>query len=543
MYPILLGLTLLLPLVARGGLTADEVVVLCNADDEESVELARYYAQQRGIPAANILAVPLPRGERISFETYHNDILPRLRTVLVENGFHQSARCLVTVSGVPLTISHRKPGDNEDEELRQLTRLREQATGDLQQIATDAEALAVAAGAEADDVAVPRDPARALARLQAAGRALQEFGPALEAARRQELGRAWQAISARLRAPVTPEGWELVTPDAAAVQAANLRPADAEARQIMRDAGRASGPVTLLAILSRQQNLLTGPETGASFESELAVILWPNYALSRWQMNPLNFRYNGPNAPKTFMTARLDARDADTVRRMIDDGLAAERDGVPGRFVVDSRGIDAVKDDGSIDAYGAYDESLRQLANVLQRHIPNRLVFDEAGGVIGENTVAGIAGYAGWYSVKNYVRPGTFTPGAVAFHIASFELVQMKNPNFTGWVPNLLADGAAATLGPVAEPYLASFPKAHDFFLLLLSDRMTLGEAYWVTNPMVSWQVTLVGDPLARPYSVRPPLRVDQLPPHLREVEPPRQNLGENGERPQSPTVDATDDL
>ena len=88
-------------------------------------------------------------------------------------------------------------------------------------------------------------------------------------------------------------------------------------------------------------------------------------------------------------------------------------------------------------------------------------------------------------------------------------------PNEHGWVRGLLSDGVVGTLGPVAEPYLESFPKADEFFPLLLTGKLTLAEVYWRTLPWSSWMQDLIGDPLYTPYKSDPPLKVEDLPPGL----------------------------
>ena len=63
--------------------------------------------------------------------------------------------------------------------------------------------------------------------------------------------------------------------------------------------------------------------------------------------------------------------------------------------------------------------------------------------------------YCGWYALKNYRPCCRFVPGAVAWHLASLEMTTLRNPG-KEWAGNLLKDGAAATLGPVAEPYTSA---------------------------------------------------------------------------------------
>jgi uncharacterized protein (TIGR03790 family) len=63
----------------------------------------------------------------------------------------------------------------------------------------------------------------------------------------------------------------------------------------------------------------------------------------------------------------------------------------------------------------------------------------------------------------------------------------------------MLSHGITATLGPVGEPYLLSFPQPYEFFAELL-DGKCLVEAFYRTNPFNSWQFILIGDPLYRLY-------------------------------------------
>jgi hypothetical protein len=64
----------------------------------------------------------------------------------------------------------------------------------------------------------------------------------------------------------------------------------------------------------------------------------------------------------------------------------------------------------------------------------------------------------------------------------------------------MLKHGAAATIGPVYEPYVQAFPLPELFFAALTEGYMNLGESYLVSLPYISWQMVLVGDPLYRPF-------------------------------------------
>jgi uncharacterized protein (TIGR03790 family) len=125
--------------------------------------------------------------------------------------------------------------------------------------------------------------------------------------------------------------------------------------------------------------------------------------------------------------------------------------------------------------------------------------LDDAPALFAPGTCPNAALYCGWYSLRNYVDAFTFVEGAVAIHIASFEAVNLRDPNSNEWCSAMLRHGVAATVGAVNEPYLTAFPLPLDFFKELFEGRC-LAEAYYRTNPFNSWQMVLIGDPLYRPF-------------------------------------------
>jgi len=84
----LTGLLLLVALRVAG---ADDevarVVVVANERDVESVALARYYMDARGIPAENLIALPMPAAETISWDEFITQILDPLRARLAATGW------------------------------------------------------------------------------------------------------------------------------------------------------------------------------------------------------------------------------------------------------------------------------------------------------------------------------------------------------------------------------------------------------------------------------------------------------------------------
>jgi len=259
----------------------------------------------------------------------------------------------------------------------------------------------------------------------------------------------------------------------------------------MKDSAEHGQRTQGVTVLQSQIDHITGTETNASVDSELSMVLFGAYELYRWQPNML--RSNGPQPFRTLMVCRLDGPDYTIAKGLVDKALAAEAEGLKGTAYVDSRGLFGK------DAYGHYDQSLRDLALLIQLRTPLPVKEERTAALFGPGSCPDAAIYCGWYSVSRYVDAFEFAPGAVGFHIASFEAASLHDPNSAQWCPAMLTRGITATLGPVAEPYLHSFPEPKAFFSELFSGSC-LVEAFYRTSPFNSWQLVLIGDPLYRPF-------------------------------------------
>jgi uncharacterized protein (TIGR03790 family) len=271
-----------------------------------------------------------------------------------------------------------------------------------------------------------------------------------------------------------------------------------------------------LKSLENRRKWLAYDESEAALDSELALVWFDRYELRRWQPNLLNFQV--PEAmrkdkPPMVLTARLDGPTVAVVKRMIDDAVATEARGLSGKVYVDARGFryDPKEDTGY--GYGGYDESMREMARLLEKEGKMTVVLDDKPALFAPGSCPECALYCGWYSLGNYVDCCRFERGAVAWHLASSEAVTLHDPRTKQWCKNLLENGAAATLGPVAEPYTIGFPKPAEFFGFLATGEHTLVESYWKTQLFASWMTTLVGDPLYNPFKNNPRLKVEQVKP------------------------------
>lgn len=267
--------------------------------------------------------------------------------------------------------------------------------------------------------------------------------------------------------------------------------------------------------LERKVRRLSWSESHAAVDSELSLLWHDSYDLRRFQPNLLYFQVSAEernDKPPMLMTCRLDGPSVELVKRLIDQAVETESRGLNGRVHVDARGIRYGANDGGY-GYGGYDESMRETARLLEQEGKMEVTLDDKPELFAPGSCPDCALYCGWYSLANYVDCCRFVPGAVAWHLASSEAVSLRDANSKLWCKSLLEHGAAATLGPVAEPYTIGFPKPAEFFGTLVTGDLTLVETYWRTVMFSSWMMVLVGDPLYNPYARSPNLKIEQVKP------------------------------
>jgi uncharacterized protein (TIGR03790 family) len=66
---------------------AERVVILANSRQPESVRLAEFYAAQRAVPPANIIALPLPEAENITWREFIDQVYQPLQDELLRRGW------------------------------------------------------------------------------------------------------------------------------------------------------------------------------------------------------------------------------------------------------------------------------------------------------------------------------------------------------------------------------------------------------------------------------------------------------------------------
>ena len=243
-------------------------------------------------------------------------------------------------------------------------------------------------------------------------------------------------------------------------------------------------------------------DKGASLDSELSLVKKQEYSLSMWIPNPffagfkgggLQFKHNA-----VMMVCRLDASTYDDVKRVIDDSLYAEKNGLDGKAYFDARWPDPGEKD--LKAYAYYDRSIHLAAEMINRSYLMPVIKDERSELFQPGQCPDVALYCGWYKLGEYVDAFKWQKGSIGYHIASAECKTLKKRKSRVWCKMMLEKGVAATIGPVEEPYVQAFPVPELFFSLLSRGEMTLVECYFASLPFVSWKMVLVGDPLYNPF-------------------------------------------
>ncbi len=199
-----------------------------------------------------------------------------------------------------------------------------------------------------------------------------------------------------------------------------------------------------------------------------------------------------------LMTARLDGPTPAIAMSLVDRALSAETNGLWGRMYFDLRNI-------SEGEFKPGDDWIRN-GSAVARQLGFETIVDNHPATFDPTfPMSQIAFYAGWYDA-NVSGPFSlnevdFMPGAVAYHLHSFSAANVRSAS-SHWVGPLLAKGAAATIGFVYEPYLGGTLDVGVFASRFIFYGFSLGEAAYAASPVLSWQTTIVGDPLYRPFGL-----------------------------------------
>lgn len=535
-----LGLGILALPAARADLTSDEVGIIAMLENPDSRKIAEHYAEARKIPKSQILLLEVKPVEELSRDVWETKTRPAIRAWLSSQGRESKLRCLVTCAGVPLKIGRRSDSLPAVVQRREfLDRARAKVLDQIQKTIRDMELLAPSDAMPKQTLAATESMADVATALDRALKTTQERIQANPDPVRRRIamtmlerrviasgGLAWFVRTIAARKDVEPSARvEQLKGQLAGLQEGmqslqTLPENESRDCQALYLAQRTSGLLGALGWVDGEREAMRKNETYSSFDNELCLVLWPDYPLFRWQPNPLYYRAESDLRPKTMMVSRLATPRLELTLKLVDHALAVEAGGLEGKMYLDARGIDANPKGDPLGSYAQFDDSLRKLAARVQRHTRMPVVLDNKPELFQPGACPDAALYCGWYSLAKYVDAFEWNPGAVGYHLASLEAQTLTTPGSRVWCNAMLEDGVTATLGPVYEPYLISFPLPDEFFSLLLTGRVPLAEVYFRTCRFTSWVMVLVGDPLYTPFRKTPMLREEDLPERLRSTAP-----------------------
>ncbi|ODS32448.1 MAG: hypothetical protein SCARUB_02436 [Candidatus Scalindua rubra] len=508
----------------------------------ESKDVAQYYSTKRDVPVSNLVGVDVPESENILRQDYETNMIPPIRSVVRKLKLSGHNPAILLVYGIPLRVKdtnrsklYEQYEHLADNKVREYKRLVQQQGRQLEKLINKGQITTLTYEKQNIESISTKDIITSVNKtVLKASEYLKKYIPV--AAERETYSKI---VSLLFRmtgmAPIvndvinqlsSMEDKErliflrynnllkfnaILNSQLAEIQFRGFTPEKTlEVSTIIR---MVNGVIGELLFWEVQQKKKFGEMTSASVDSELTLVTAKNYQLSRWLLNP--FLKECDNLPgtefirrNTIMVGRLDASSPDLAKRMVDDAMETEKTGLTGTFYIDARGM---ADVNAEDSYGRYDEYLRSLYNIVKSKSSLPVVLDNNPELFPEKSCPKAALYAGWYSLAKYVDSFEWGKGAVGFHIASSEASTLKEPDSKVWCKRMIEEGVAATLGPVNEPYLLSFPLPDVFFPLLMTGKLTLLETYFKSVPHISWRLIIIGDPLYTPFKNNPAIDLDSL--------------------------------
>ncbi|MFI4911761.1 MAG: TIGR03790 family protein [Sedimentisphaeraceae bacterium JB056] len=488
-------------------LEPSEVLVVVNADEPESVSIGSYYMRVRDLPQNNIIALRLGKNCKttISHEDYIRKVQKPLSEVLARADY-EDIRCLLTTYKMPYRIAAPVVDDETQDIVERLQRV---ASDNFNILKSTVVKLNPDSGIEGV-TEIPKA-------LEAAQRIINDIISKIKATQPAQERQA--KIDKFLGMSMPLYGAFIISQLSeiefgTSYEVSQDRMIEAVAcREFVDDAVRQGwsyeqcldngyytsfakvyGILKLLDLLDDSINKLRGIGMSSSFDSELALVKNANYDWYMWQENRLKSDISDPS---TVIVSRIDGPTVKVCKRIIDDSILAEQTGLRGKVCVDAR----FSQGGGQTGYEDYDISLRQTAEMFD-DAGFSVEFDETESLMFTEKPIETIFYCGWYSLQKYIDSFDFVPGAIGYHIASLEAIDIRNTQSQQWVVSMLDDGIAATIGAVDEPYLNAFPKPDEFFSYLLEGQ-TAAEAYAASKPYNSWQMLLIADPLYRPLADR----------------------------------------
>jgi len=110
---------------AAFALKPDEILIIANKNNKESLAIAQYYCVRRKVPTRNILALSLGTklSDAITRADYEKQLAEPIRKKLSSPKFSWEIKCLLITYGVPIKVGKRGPLKGQEDKLKRLKEL------------------------------------------------------------------------------------------------------------------------------------------------------------------------------------------------------------------------------------------------------------------------------------------------------------------------------------------------------------------------------------------------------------------------------------
>jgi uncharacterized protein (TIGR03790 family) len=210
-----------------------------------------------------------------------------------------------------------------------------------------------------------------------------------------------------------------------------------------------------------------------------------------------------------YLVTRLDGFTVEDALALVDRAAQSKADG---KIVLDQR--------AALTGSRSGDEWIERASQRLtQAGHGERVVLETS--TKPARDVEGVLGYYGWGGAdpENRVRRVNmrFTPGSIATNLTSFDARTFREPpaswkpsastNKADWwegssdtlIGDLIRDGVGGVSGQVGEAYVLGAVRPEILFPAYLAG-YNLAESYYMATAALSWQLVVVGDPLAAAF-------------------------------------------
>jgi uncharacterized protein (TIGR03790 family) len=155
--------------------------------------------------------------------------------------------------------------------------------------------------------------------------------------------------------------------------------------------------------------LLTKTNERSSLDSELALVLEEDYALAGWIPNPLFVGFKNKKLPigqkDVLLVSRLDVSSDTLVKKIINESIAAEKQGLKGNAYFDARWprpTEKQPEKASL-GYSFYDRSIYGASERVKNSGLMPVMVNEKPELFQQGDGPDGALYCGWYSLGRYV--------------------------------------------------------------------------------------------------------------------------------------------